>query len=724
MPAMTDRQARASAQRHPWRVWACTALLLIALAQALGWWPALGRDWLDAQLADLRLHVSLLNTPDPQVVIVDVDEASLQQLGRWPWSRATVAQLVRELTGRQHAAALGLDVVFAEPQDQANPASALAPDDDLAKALAGAPVVLGYYFTSDRDGRRSGQLPAPLAGQAPWPPLIHWSGYGANLASLTEAAAASGFFNAITDPDGIVRSVPLVAGFDGALYESMGLAMLRLGLGGATLRLARAEAGTRTLTLQGSAGTLAVTLDPRGTVPVPYRGAGGPQGGSFRYISAAEVLAGQLPAASLRGRYVLLGFTAPGLMDLRSTPVGEAYPGVEVHANLIAGALEGRLVHRPAWAGTYELAVLLLLGALYIALLPRLGLGGALALGGGIVLALLVLDAALYFGAHLLLPLAGALLLTVATLVVDLALGFGAERRARRRLAQQFSSYVPPELVRQMQRDPKRYDMQARTEELTVMFCDLNSFTSLAENLPPAELQALLHAVLERLSRVIARHQGTIDKYMGDCVMAFWGAPVANAQHARQAVEAALDIRAALQAFNVERAAAGHGALAVGIGLSTGPVAVGNMGTALRRAYTVIGDAVNLASRLEGLAAGYGVDVVASQVTMEQAGEHAFAWQELDRVRVRGRQQAEQIYTVRAPADAANAALQAELALWQLALAQWRSRQFDSCRQTLQTLIEHHPRQALYRLYAQRVAQLLQRVPASDWDDLTIYERK
>ena len=650
MRAMTDRPASAPVQRHPWRAWACAVLLLIALAQALGWAPAAGREWLDAQLADLRLSLGMPHTLDPHVVIVDVDEASLHQLGRWPWSRARMAQLVRELTGRQQAAALGLDVVFAEPQRLADaPAVGPAPDDELAQALAGAPVVLGYYFTSDRDARQAGQLPAPLAGQAPWPQLLHWSGYGANLAPLTQAAAAGGFFNAITDLDGVVRSVPLVAGFDGALYESMSLAMLRLGLG-ATVGLTPGGAATRTLTLRGPTQALSIGLGARGAVWVPYRGPGGPHGGSFQYVSAADVLAGALPAGSLRGRYVLLGFTAPGLMDVRATPVGEVFPGVEVHANLIAGALEGRLVHRPPWAAAYELAVLLLLGVLFIAVLPRLGLGGALALGGGAVLVLLALDSVLYRGAHLLLPLAGPLMLTVATLVVDLALGFGVERRARHRLAVQFSSYVPPELVRQMQRDPRRYDMQARTEELTIMFCDLNGFTSLAETLPPAELQALLRELLERLSGVIARHQGTIDKYMGDCVMAFWGAPVANPRHARQAVEAALDIRAAMQAFNAERAAAGYGALAVGIGLGTGPVAVGNMGTALRRTYTVIGDAVNLASRLEGLAAGYGVDVVASQATMEQAGAGDFVWQELDRVRVRGRRQAELVYTVHGPA--------------------------------------------------------------------------
>ena len=730
MRPMKDRQPSAAAQRQPWRLWACVVLLLVALTHTLGWWQSSVHGALDARLADLRLNLAMPGTLDSNVVIVDVDEASLQQLGRWPWSRARVAQLVRELTERQQVAALGLDVVFAEPQTtlaapgQPQPAG-LAPDDDLARALAGAPVVLGYYFTSDRNGRRSGQLPAALPGQVPWPALLHWSGYGANLAPLTRAAAAGGFFNAMTDPDGVVRSVPLVAGFDGALYESMGLAMLRLGLGGASLRLTPADpaAGTtQMLTLQGPTGGVTLPLDPRGALPVPYRGAGGPSGGSFRYLSAADVLAGQLPAGSLRGRYVLLGFTAPGLMDLRATPVGEAYPGIEVHANLIAGALEGRLMHRPAWAGAYELAVLLALGALFIGVLPRLGLAGALALGGAAIAALLALDTALYRGAHLLLPLAAPLLLAAATLVVDLALGFGVERRARHRLAQQFASYVPPELVRQMQRDPSRYDMQARTEELTVMFCDLRSFTSLAETLPPAELQALLHDVLGRLSTIIAGHHGTIDKYMGDCVMAFWGAPVANAQHARQAVAAALDIRAALRGFNAERAQAGQEALAVGIGLATGPMAVGNMGTHLRRAYTVIGDAVNLAARLQGVAATYGVDIVVSQTTLECAGAADFIWQELDFVRVRGRRQAGRIHTVRGGAHELSAPLQAELTLWNQALAQWRSHQLEPCQRTLQTLTDAYPHCALYRVYAVRAAQALLRPPDTDGNALAVYD--
>ena len=709
---MSPAASIASLQRQPWRVGSVLALLLLALAQAAGVWrlPQLER-W-DAELADMRLALTMPHTLDSRVVIIDIDEASLQSQGRWPWSRARLAALVRELTERQQVAALGLDAVLAEPERVAagQPSSALAPDDALARAIDGRPVALGYYFTSDRDGRRSGQLPVPLAGQAPWPQLLHWSGYGANLPALATVAPAAGFFNAVTDSDGVVRRVPLVAGFDGALYESMALSMLRLGLHPAPLRIRPVEPqaeGDRALTLATPNGPLALMMSAQGTVQVPFRGAGGPHGGSFRYVSAAAVLAGQLPPASLRGRYALLGFTAPGLMDLRTTPVGEAYPGVEVHANLISGVLDGRLRHRPNWAAAYELGLLLALGTLFVALLPRLGLLGVLGLGGAATAALLGLDAGLYLGGHWLLPLAGPLTFVAAALVLDLALGYGVERRARHRLAQQFASYVPPELVRQMQRDPQRYDMQARTEELTVMFCDLRGFTTLAETQSPAAMQALLREVLQRLTEVIARHHGTIDKYMGDCVMAFWGAPVRSEQHARQAVDAALEIRAALHALNTERARDGRAPLAVGIGLNTGPMAVGNMGTALRRTYTVIGDAVNLASRLEGLAATYGVDIVASQTTMQQAGVAEFSWQELDRVSVRGRRQADQIFTVRALAADADAALQRELQQWEQVLTLWRGGHFEACQAQAQALARQHPRMPVYALYAQRCAQLL-----------------
>jgi adenylate cyclase len=744
--------AWASLRRHRKRVLATALLALLALLHAAGLWslPLLHR--LDEALYDARLRLTMPRDLDPRVVIVDIDEPSLARLGQWPWSRARVAQLVRELTERQQVAALGLDVVFAEPdgssglahlQDLARgelrsdagfgdwlrrAAPGLDYDSVLADTLRRAPVVLGYYFSSDRDGRRSGTLPRPVAPLTPTPPgMLHWNGYGANIAPLTDAATDAGFFNAVADPDGKLRAAPLVADFEGGLYPSLSLAMLRVGQGGLPLRLERAsaQADSPLVAVQVGDGAqgLHIPVDARGTALVPFRGPGGAQGGSYRYISAVDVLEGRLTPGELKGRYVLLGFTAPGLMDLRATPVGKVYPGVEVHANLISGMLDGRIAARPDYAVGYEVVLVALLGLLLAFGLPMLPVSGALALGAAVVGGLLALDAGLYLGAGLVLPLASALVLTLTALAVNMALGYFVESRAKRELAQQFATYVPPELVRQMVRNPERYSMQARADELTVMFCDLHGFTPLSETMEPLALQALLNDVLTRLSHVIRAHQGTIDKYMGDCVMAFWGAPVAMPDHARRAVDAALDMVDAIRALNTERAARGEPPVAVGIGLNTGPMSVGNMGSDLRRAYTVIGDAVNLAARLQDLTRLYGVDLVASQATVERSAT-GHAWQELDRVRVKGKHQAVTVYTVRATAWQADAALQAELAEWQQALDLWRAGRFGEFRSRLATLQRRHPESRLLDLYAERLEARQDSASESDWDGTTVFSAK
>ena len=740
-------------KRHRKRMLATAALVALALLHASGLWrlPFLHR--LDEALYDARLQLTMPRTLDERVVIIDIDEPSLARLGQWPWSRTRVAALVRELTERQQVAALGLDVVFAEPDGSsglralqqlaqgelrgnadfgdwlARAAPRLDHDGQLAAALQRAPVVLGFYFSSDRDARRSGTLPAPLAALDPPPPgLLHWDGYGGNIAPLAAAAPGAGFFNAVADPDGKLRAVPLVAGFEGGLHASLALATLRTGLGQPPLRLQRvggdAAGALQAVTLGDGAHPLRVPIDARGTALVPYRGAGGPRGGSFRYIPALDVLEGRLPPGALKGRYALLGFTAPALMDLRATPVGEVYPGVEVHANLISGMLDGRIASRPDYAAGYEVALLLGLGALLSFGLPMLPVAGALALGLALLGGLLALDAALFLGAGLVLPLASALVLTLAALVVNLALGYFVESRAKRELAQQFATYVPPELVRQMVREPERYGMQARAEELTVMFCDLRGFTTLSETMEPLALQALLNEVLTRLTHVIRAHQGTIDKYIGDCVMAFWGAPVAQPDHARRAVDAAVAMVDTLRQFNAERAARGAPPVSAGIGLHTGLMSVGNMGSDLRRAYTVIGDAVNLAARLEGLSRVYQVDLVASQATLDQATGAGHLWQELDRVRVKGRQQAVAIHTVRAAAGQGDAALRAELALWAQALPLWRAGRFAEFQTRLDSLRARNANYYLYHLYAERLASLLRTPPGADWDGTTVFDAK
>jgi adenylate cyclase len=771
-------------RRHRIRILVTAILAVLSIIHASGWREFTPLTLLDETLYDARLKLTMPGTLDERVVIIDIDERSLNRLGQWPWNRARIAQLADELTQRQQVAALSLDVVFAEPDRSsaldllqrlaredlrhdteftrwlARAGDDLDNDAVLARTLARAPVVLGYYFTSDRDGQRSGRLPPPVATlDAPPPGALTWSGYGANIPRLAQAARGAGFFNSMASLDGSVRFVPLLAVFEGGLYESLAVAMLRVGQGIPPLRVrfGQNHAAGPLQDMAIGAGPL-VPMNKRGTVGVPFRGPGGPHGGSFRYYSAADILDGRLPAGSLRRRYALIGSTTPGLLDLRTTPVGEAYPGVEIHANLISALLDGRTVHRPDDARAWDMLVLLLLGVILSLGLPMLRVTGALVLGQAVTAAVLIGNTALYLGAGLVLTLAGKLTFILTALAINMALGYFAESRARRELAEQFATYVPPELVRAIARNPEHYSMQARSEELTVMFCDLRDFTSRAETLEPLVLQALLNDILSRLTHIIRAHGGTIDKYMGDCLMAFWGAPVSQPDHARLAVRAAIDMRAALAQFNVEQVNAGHSAISAGIGLNTGPMAVGNMGSDVRRAYTVIGDAVNLAARLESLARVYGVDIVVGQTTMRQASAveenvldelaHAqnggpfdgprtgygegtwdphfydYIWQELDRVRVKGRAQAVSIYTIRAAPGGLTSRLAEELELWHQALPLWRTGRFAEFSAQLNTLKMRNPDFHLYQLHAERAQVHLHTPPAPDWDGTTLFDDK
>ena len=716
--------------------------VLLAVLHLLGFLPWAGLRTLDDELYDWRLRGVMPRTLDERVVIVDIDEASLGQFGHWPWRRDRVAALVDEVVDRQQAAVMAFDVVFAEP-DGSSPLPGLRAladgplkatpglheridalagqwdyDARFAQALHGRPVVLGYYLTSDRARRRAGALPAPV-----WPPstprlaVTHWDGYGSNLPLLAQAAAAMGYFNPVTDADGQVRAVPMLAELDGAYYEALALATIRVWAAGG-----RGEAARATLTplsdaatghMQGlrlgyaDGRTQTIGTDVQAAALVPYRGPGGPNGGSFRYVSAADLLSGRLPAASLAGRIVLVGSTAPGLQDLRATPAGETYPGVEVHANLIAGLMDGRIPVRPDYAPGYELVTVLALGLLLALGLPRLTLGPATLLTAGGVGSLLLLDASLFLSAALVLPLATALVMAAAVAVLNLVLSYMLESRTRRQLAALFGVYVPPELVREMLEDPQRYSMQAQARTLTVMFCDLRGFTRMAEDMAPTDVQALLGALFTRVTACIRQNGGTIDKYIGDCVMAFWGAPVAQPDHARRAVATALAIQADVARFNDERAAAGLSPVPVSIGLNSGMMAVGDMGSDVRRAYTVIGDAVNLAARIEAITREYGVDIAAGEATQALTADD-FIWQPIDRVQVKGRQRQTQLYEPLGTPEQLTPDLAEELALWQESLAALREQQPERAAAALHALRVKNSTKSLYALYEKRL-----RLPAA-----------
>lgn len=744
--------------RHGPRIAVTLLPLIFAMLHAVGVLQLGVLQRLDDIIYDARLRATLPATRDERVVIVDIDEKSLAELGRWPWPRDHLARLVDTLFDQQGIALLGFDTVFAEADDSAGlrqlqrlaqseladqpgfaqRVEALRPqldhDAQFARALQGRPVVLGYYFTSDRGGHTSGVLPQPVlqadALQNRTLRATQWNGYGANIAPLAAAAPRAGFFNALADHDGEVRSLPLLAEHEGLYYESLALAMFRLlagsprvepGFANEHWRLPDARALESVRLVQGSS-TLAIAVDERLAVLVPYRGAGGPAGGSFTYISAGDVLAGRLAPGQLQGKIVLVGTTAPGLLDLRSTPVGEAYPGVETHANLISGLLDGQSLVRPDYALGYELVMLLLSGLVLALGLPLLSAARAVLLSLGVMALLVGLNFWLYLGHGLVLPLASSVVTAGLAFALNMSYGYLVESRAKRELAQLFGTYVPPELVDEMVKDPDSYSMTAATRELTVMFCDMRGFTQLSEHMEPTQVQALLNTVFSRLTQVIRRHRGTIDKYMGDCVMAFWGAPLEAPDHASLAVNAALDMVREVERINREHAAQGLPAIGVGIGLSTGPMCVGDMGSDMRRSYTVVGDAVNLGSRLEGLSRLYGVDVVASDATRAAAPQHV--WQELDRVRVKGKASAVTIFTPLGRAGALSPAQTAELALWKQCLHSWRAQDWDGCDVHLLNLQRQNAKKVLYRLYADRVASMRLFPPGAAWDGTTAFDTK
>ena len=730
--------------------------MLLALLHASGAWRMPVLDRLDQIIYDIRLRATMPRTLDERVVIVDIDERSLEEVGHWPWGRDKLAQLTQELLERQQAAVLGFDVVFSEPDGSSGlrhlqhlaqgalrdvpgyrqALQKLAPkldfDQRFAEVLRGQSVVLGYYFTSDRDGGARGQLPPPvvtrqqLMGQALR--ATAWNGHGSNIPSLAQAAPVAGFFNAMSDVDGVVRSLPLLAQYQGQYYESLALAVFRTLLGLPEVRPSFAAGGTQEwaavqgIELHQDGRSQLIPTDDRLAVLVPYRGPGGQRGGSFSYVSASDVLRGKLAAAQLRDKVVLVGSTAPGLQDLRATPVGGAYPGVEAHANLIARFLDGQGPVQPDYALGFDLAQIAIAGLLLGLLLPWLGAGLALALSISVFAALVGLNLWLFLSHSLVFPLATVLVMVLLAFALNMSYGYFVESRTKRGLAHLFGTYVPPELVDEMVREPERYSMQAAMRELTVMFCDIRGFTTLSERMEPVQLQALLNTLFSRLTHVIRQQRGTIDKYMGDCVMAFWGAPVAAPDHAHLAVQAALDMVQAVHAVNTEHQAQGLPAIGVGVGLNTGPMCVGDMGSDVRRSYTVIGDAVNLGSRLEGLCKAYGVEIVASESTHAQAP--GFVWLELDRVCVKGKEQAVAIYhPLGAVGQVDGERLQA-LEHWHRWLAAFRAQQWPVCDELWPSVQSNPAGAKLLDFYAQRLQERRVLPYDPDWDGATHFDTK
>jgi adenylate cyclase len=736
---------------------AIVLLFLLDAAQkyptADGRLPFLAR--LDNILYDTRLNLAMPRGVDPSIVILDIDERSLGEVGHWPWSRALMAELISKLFDRYGVEVLGFDIVWAErdtssgidtldalAQKDLKQASgfqelykSLRPgldnDELFAKAMRGRPVVLGYYFSNEDRAGRVNAIPEPVLPRGSFAGrnvrITTWSGYTGNLALYQKSAAGAGHFNPVIDDDGVTRRVPLLVEFDGAYYEALSLAVVRTFLARHDNgKLPMVEAGYP----QGSAsadaapewlkiGPLRVPVDDWAAALIPYRG----NRHSFPYIPLADVVKDRVDPAALKGKIVLVGASAHGLYDLRSTPVGSVFPGVEIHANLISGMLGGTIKEKPAFMAYFELVLLLAGGVTLAILIPLLSaLWATLAAAAGIAL-IALFNLAVWTRGDMALPLAASVAMTAVLYVMNMAYGYFVESRSKRQFTELFGQYVPPELVDRMAADPAKYDMEPKSAELTILFADVRGFTGISEALKPDELREYINEYLTDMSTIIrSRYRGTLDKYIGDAVMAFWGAPVEDPQHARNAVLAALDMQKDCEVLNAKFAARGWPALKIGIGINTGTVRVGDMGSRVRRAYTAMGDAVNVASRVEGRTKTYAVGVLAGEATRERVADVVF--REVDRIKVMGKDEAVTVYEPLGLASGLDESVRRELEVWNSTLRAYRSRQWDDAETGLGSLARMNPTCGLYRVYAAIVAEKRRNPPPPEWDGVTAFDEK
>jgi adenylate cyclase len=742
-------------KQHILRIAIGLAIMLFFVGHAARFYQIGLITQLDNIIYDARLRLTMPRGVDERIVILDIDEKSLQEVARWPWPRNIMAAIVDKLFDEYRVALLGFDVVFAE-SDHSSGIRALDElaqkdlkhvaafldayerlrpqlDNDglFASAISGRPVVLGYYLNSEQDATRIATIPDPVLPKGTFAgrniQFTRWSGFGGNLPEFSGNAVASGHFNPLVDFDGVVRRVPMIAELDGAYYEALSLAMVRALIGlqsgsfpklepgyPAERFLTRGYAGLEWLRL----GPLAIPVDDTASALIPYRG--GP--GSFAYVSLADVLFGRVKPEALKGKIALVGTTAPGLLDMRSTPVGSVYPGVEIHANLIAGMLDGRIKQKPAYMLGAEVVLLVALGvtlALVVPILSALWATAATLIGLGLIVAL---NLGMWSYAGSVLPLASALLMTAALYIVNSAYGYFVESRSKRQFTELFGQYVPPELVDKMAEDPEKYSMEGRSETLTVLFSDIVGFTSISESLEPRQLSAFINEYLTAMSLIIRNHRGTLDKYIGDAIMAFWGAPVEDPQHARQAVMAALAMQAELERMNGPLRARGWPEIRIGIGLNSGLMRVGDMGSKVRRAYTVMGDPVNLGSRLEALTRQYGVGILAGKATRDQVKDVVF--REVDLVRVKGKEEPVAIFEPLGPEGRLERKKLEELKLWHQCLKHYRAQDWDYAEVALLNLRRMDPSCALYGQFAERTAHLRRHPPAPGWDGVTAFQSK
>ncbi len=744
-PSGASRPERRSARRRMLGFLPCLATGLVTLAIMLGLYllqPAMLRQ-LDRQSYDLFLRLTAGGTPPPGIVIVDIDEKSIADFGQWPWPRYLVAALLANLT-EAGAAGIGLDIQFSEA-DRTSVTHVQAMlerflglkttmeglpeelrDNDLifAETLAATPSVLSMYLRFGGDAVDLGwrgeaaataQEPPPAPGLAvreltarlpegtpPLAGMLHADSAIFPLPVLSRAAPTA-FFNAGFDQDGLLRRVPLVLAYKDKIYPGLALRTLMMAKGVRALFLETGPDGLERIRV----GDLSVPVGPDGSMPVLFRG----PGFSYPYISARDVLLGQADPTLFKNAVVFVGTSAVGLRDIRATPFDPHMAGVEMHAAVVDAALSGRFLSLPPWTPGLQG-----LGIFAIGLVCALLFGRARALIYGplaaILAAGLIWGAARCFMAGFFISPVYLVLTVAAEGFAVLSLRFWQEERQKRHLRQAFSRYVAPEVVERIARH-ERDILAGEERSITVLFSDIRGFTAISESLPPQGIVRLLNSYFTPMTALVRNHKGTLDKFIGDALMAFWNAPLDVPGHPALALETALRMQEMLAGLNETLFAQSGTRIAIGVGLHTGRAYVGNMGSEELLDYTAIGDAVNLTSRLEGLCPMYKVGITVSGDTAALCPDKFF-FQLVDVLRVKGKKTAVEVFTPLRPEKAAER--QAELNAYAAAREHYAVGSFMEAASAFADLNKTFPA-GLYAVYEDRCRELAA-APPPQWDGI------
>ena len=730
---------------------------LIVIALILFFMDAPFLRFMELKTLDLRMVSRGQLETSGQVVIATVDEKSLSEIGRWPWSRTVIAQLVTQLK-RYGARAVGFDIVFSEADDNAalkgltqlsreleglgisdrrllqlikTQKRAADTDAVLARAIENADnVTLGYFFhTSKRDaehvspediaqGEKSvtnSRYPMIQMRHEPDPyNMIYAYAAVPSLKILADVAVNSGYFNAFPDPDGVIRWAPLVMKQGEHYHYPMALAVLIQYLGMPPPRLVLNEMGVESIYLE----DVRIPVDESGRLLINYLG----PAKTFPHYSVTDIIKGRLNPDLFKDRIVIIGATATGIYDLRVTPYSSVYPGVEIHANVVENILNQQFLEHSAWITFLDVCLIVLMGLVVGLTVPRMSaVSGILTIVA--LMAFFVMANTLAFVYSRLWLNMVYPVLTMATIYLMITVyRYITEEREKKKVRGAFQYYLTASVMEEILKDPSRLKLGGEKKDLTVMFSDIRGFTTISEKLSPQQLVQLLNEYLTAMTDIVFKYDGLLDKYIGDAIMAVWGDPVEQPDHALRGCRTALDMMRALSALQEKWQREGWPHVDIGIGLNSGDMVVGNMGSDMRFDYTVMGDNVNLSSRLAGINKEYGTHIVISEFTYERVKEILFC-RELDSVRVKGKKLPVKIYELIGDRKEA-AAHQEAIQRFEAGLAQYKEGRWDEAMALFRETLTLRPGDPPSQLYMNRCESLKANPPEGEWDGVFTMTKK